>query len=181
VHGTPPGELCQRVAAFEAATDGTLCGRSKRPRRDFPNVMELLRALARACGSSSVRPPSAVGSPGVGGARRPPAAHVDGNRGAGYPDYMPDQIDPGVSGAWQIQEAKARFSELLRASVEDGPQTVTRRGVPLAVLVSVEQWNALRRVGAPTLKDLLLAPHARTAQLVPPRRHLRQRPAVRLR
>jgi prevent-host-death family protein len=97
---------------------------------------------------------------------------------------MSDQIDPGASGAWQIQEAKARFSELLRASVEDGPQTVTRRGVPLAVLVSVEQWNALRRLGAPalpTLKDLLLAPHARTAQLVPPRRHLRRRPAARLR
>lgn len=111
----------------------------------------------------------------------PSAAHVDGNRGAGYSDHMPDQIDPGVSGAWQIQEAKARFSELLRASVEDGPQTVTRRGVPLAVLVSVEQWNTLRRVGAPTLKDLLLAPHARTAQLVPPRRHLRRRPVVRLR
>jgi antitoxin Phd len=94
---------------------------------------------------------------------------------------MPDQIDPGVSGAWQIQDAKARFSELLRASVEDGPQTVTRRGVPLAVLVSVEQWNALRHVGAPTLKDLLLAPHGRTAQLVPPRRPLRRRPAARLR
>lgn len=110
----------------------------------------------------------------------PPAAHVDGNRGARHPDHMPDQIDPGVSGAWQIQEAKARFSELLRASVEDGPQTVTRRGVPLAVQVSVGQWNTLRRVGAPTLKDLLLAPHARTAQLVPPRRHLRRRPVVRL-
>ena len=94
---------------------------------------------------------------------------------------MPDQIDPDVSGAWQIQDAKARFSELLRASVEDGPQTVIRRGVPLAVLVSVEQWNALRRVGAPTLKDLLLASHGRTAQLAPPRRPLRRRPAARLR
>ena len=94
---------------------------------------------------------------------------------------MPDPIDPGVPGVWQIQEAKARFSELLRASVEDGPQTVTRRGVPLAVLVSVEQWNALRRSGEPTLKEILLAPHARTEELVPPRRHLRRRPAARLR
>lgn len=68
---------------------------------------------------------------------------------------MPDQIDPGASGAWEVQEAKARFSEFLRASVEDGPQAVTRRGVPLAVLVSVEQWHALCRLGAPTLKDLL--------------------------
>lgn len=94
---------------------------------------------------------------------------------------MADQIEPGGEGAWQIQEAKARFSELLRASVEDGPQTVTRRGVPLAVLVSMEQWNAMRRSGAPTLKDLLLAPHARAEQLVPPRRALRRRPAIRVR
>jgi antitoxin Phd len=94
---------------------------------------------------------------------------------------MADQIDSSVARAWQIQEAKARFSELLRASIEDGPQTVTRRGVPLAVLVSVEQWNALRRSGTPTLKDLLLASHARTDQLVPPRTHLRRRPAARLR
>jgi antitoxin Phd len=107
--------------------------------------------------------------------------HVDGDRAADYPDHMPDQIDPGVSGAWQIQEAKARFSELLRASVEDGPQTVTRRGVPLAVLVSAAQWNALSRAGAPTLKDLLLAPNARATQLVPPRKHLRRRAAARLR
>ena len=110
-----------------------------------------------------------------------PTARVDDSRGVQYPDHMPDQIDPGMSGAWQIQEAKARFSELLRASVEDGPQTVTRRGVPLAVLVSVEQWNALRHVGVPTLKDLLLAPHARTTQLVPARRRLRRRPVTHLR
>src|SRR6266498_2750465 len=94
---------------------------------------------------------------------------------------MADQIDSEGSRAWQIQEAKARFSELLRASVEDGPQTVTRRGVPLAVLVSVEQWNALRRSGSRTLKDLLLASHARADQLVPPRTLetlLRQRPVT---
>jgi prevent-host-death family protein len=83
--------------------------------------------------------------------------------------------------AWQIHEAKARFSELLRASVERGPQIVTRRGVPLAVLMSVEQWNAIHRSGAPTLKDFLLAPHARTEQLVPPRRRPRRRSAIRLR
>lgn len=94
---------------------------------------------------------------------------------------MADQIDSGVTKAWQIQEAKARFSELLRASLEDGPQTVTRRGVPLAVLVSVEQWNALRRTSAPTLKDLLLAPSGRTDDLVPRRTAMKQRPISRFR
>ena len=94
---------------------------------------------------------------------------------------MADQIDSTPSGGWQIQEAKARFSELLRASLEDGPQTVTRRGVPLAVLVSVEQWNALRRAASPTLKDLLLANHGRTDQLVPARSRSPRRPATRMR
>jgi antitoxin Phd len=105
----------------------------------------------------------------------------DGAAAVAYPDHMADQIDSTVPGAWQIQEAKARFSELLRASLEDGPQTVTRRGVPLAVLVSVEQWNALRRAASPTLKELLLAEHGRTDQLVPQRPRLPRRPAARLR
>jgi prevent-host-death family protein len=94
---------------------------------------------------------------------------------------MADQIESAPLKAWQIQEAKARFSELLRASLEDGPQTVTRRGVPLAVLVSVEQWNALRRTSSPTLKDLLLAGTGRTDELAPPRTRLSQRPSPRLR
>ncbi len=91
-------------------------------------------------------------------------------------DHLEDVVSPK---SWQIQEAKARFSELLRASLEDGPQTVTRRGVPLAVLVSVEQWNTLRRGTSPTLKDLLLSNDARTNHLVPPRERLRRRPIVR--
>jgi prevent-host-death family protein len=30
--------------------------------------------------------------------------------------------------SWQVQEAKARFSELLEASLKEGPQVVTKRG-----------------------------------------------------
>lgn len=40
-----------------------------------------------------------------------------------------------MTGTWQVQEAKARFSEFLSASLTDGPQVVTRRGVETAVLV----------------------------------------------
>jgi prevent-host-death family protein len=40
--------------------------------------------------------------------------------------------------SWQVQEAKARFSEFLEASKE-GPQVVTKRGVETAVLVPIEQ------------------------------------------
>ena len=46
--------------------------------------------------------------------------------------------------SWQLQEAKSRFSEFLNATLKDGPQIVTRRGVEEAVLVPIEEW---RRVG----------------------------------
>lgn len=109
------------------------------------------------------------------------AAELDRIGAFRHPDHMADLLDSSVPKAWQIQEAKARFSELLRASLEDGPQTVTRRGVPLAVLVSVEQWNALRRNASPTLKELLLATGVRADDLVPPRGRLRQRPPAQVR
>ena len=34
-----------------------------------------------------------------------------------------------MSKTWQVQEAKARFGELLEASLKEGPQIVTKRGV----------------------------------------------------
>ena len=44
---------------------------------------------------------------------------------------------------WPVQDAKARFSELLEASVKEGPQMVTRRGVETAVVVPIEEWRRL--------------------------------------
>jgi prevent-host-death family protein len=62
---------------------------------------------------------------------------------------------------WQVQEAKARFSELLDATLRKGPQIVTRRGVETAVLVPMDEWKRLQKVTRPTLKDVLLAPEPR--------------------
>jgi antitoxin Phd len=45
---------------------------------------------------------------------------------------------------WQIQEAKARFSELINRTLKDGPQTVTRHGEPVAVIVAAEEYRRLR-------------------------------------
>jgi len=47
---------------------------------------------------------------------------------------------------WPVQDAKARFSELLEASLSEGPQIVTRRGIETAVLVPFEEWQAGLRV-----------------------------------
>jgi antitoxin Phd len=81
--------------------------------------------------------------------------------------------------SWQVQEAKARFSEFLEASLKKGPQVVTRRGVEAAVLVPIKEWRRLQRAARPTLKQLLLAPEPRFEDLVRPR-VLKRRSPVRL-
>jgi prevent-host-death family protein len=45
---------------------------------------------------------------------------------------------------WQLQEAKQRFSELIRSVEADGPQFVTRHGEEVAVVVSIAEWRHLR-------------------------------------
>jgi len=82
--------------------------------------------------------------------------------------------------SWQVQDAKARFSELLDAAIEKGPQIVTRRGVETAVLVPIEEWRRLRREAHPSLKDWLLVPEPRFEPLIPPRRAFRRRPSAEL-
>jgi len=62
---------------------------------------------------------------------------------------------------WSVREAKARFRELLEASIKDGPQIVTRRGIEIAVIVPIDQWHSLRQRARPDLKELLLAPEPR--------------------
>lgn len=76
---------------------------------------------------------------------------------------------------WPVQDAKARFSELLDTCLAQGPQVVTRRGREAAVLVPIEQWQALQRAGRPSLKELLLADEPRSELPVPQRggRHRR--------
>ena len=74
-----------------------------------------------------------------------------------------------MSKTWQVQDAKARFSELLETSLTEGPQIVTRRGVEAAVLVPIDEWRRLEKRARPDLKELLLAPEARTDALTPPR------------
>jgi len=78
-------------------------------------------------------------------------------------------------GSWQVQDAKARFSEFLEASLKDGPQIVTRRGVEAAVLVPIQEWRRPQRASRPTLKQLLLAPEPRFHFPSAPRRTLGRR------
>ena len=83
--------------------------------------------------------------------------------------------------SWPVQEAKARFSELLEKSVAEGPQIVTKRGVETAVLVPIEEWRRLQQRARPTLKELLLAQEPRFEIDIPDRRQWRWRSSPELR
>lgn len=44
---------------------------------------------------------------------------------------------------WQIQSAKARFSEVFRRARSEGPQRITRQGKEGVVMVAEEQFDRL--------------------------------------
>ena len=80
-----------------------------------------------------------------------------------------------MSKTWAVQDAKARFGELLERTLSEGPQIVTKRGVEAAVLAPIDEWRHLEKRARPDLKELLLAPQARTDALTPPRPRHRRR------
>jgi antitoxin Phd len=45
--------------------------------------------------------------------------------------------------AWQVQNAKARFSEVFRLARTKGPQLITRQGKDGVVMIPVEQFDRL--------------------------------------
>lgn len=61
---------------------------------------------------------------------------------------------------WPVQDAKARFSELLDACIKNGPQLVTCRGTEAAVLVPIDQWRRIKESSRIDLKTLLLSESA---------------------
>lgn len=79
---------------------------------------------------------------------------------------------------WQVKEARAQFSALLEASVKEGPQVVTKRGVETAVLLPIDEWRRSQKIAQGNLKGLLLAPKPRTEALVPPRARDGLRPTL---
>jgi prevent-host-death family protein len=56
---------------------------------------------------------------------------------------------------WQIQDAKQRFSEMIRAVASQGPQVITRHGEDVAVVVDIGQYRRLTQPAA-SLAGILL-------------------------
>jgi antitoxin Phd len=79
---------------------------------------------------------------------------------------------------WQLQEAKARFSELIDDTLEKGPQVVTRRGIDTAVVVSIDEWHKLRDKNRLTWKYVLLGEGPRFEIPIPKRGTVKSRKPV---
>jgi prevent-host-death family protein len=59
---------------------------------------------------------------------------------------------------WQIQEAKQRFSEMIRAVMTEGPQVITRHGEDVAVVVDIGEYRRLTRPAVDIANILLGGP-----------------------
>jgi antitoxin Phd len=61
----------------------------------------------------------------------------------GTPSAAPAVGLKTVGDSWQIQSAKARFSEVFRKARAEGPQRITRQGKEGVVMVAEEQYDRL--------------------------------------
>jgi prevent-host-death family protein len=60
--------------------------------------------------------------------------------------------------SWQLQEAKNKLSELVKAARRAGPQTISVRGKDAVVVLSVEQYRQLTRKRESLVDFLLHSP-----------------------
>ena len=57
--------------------------------------------------------------------------------------FKPTRRHAAEHGTWQVQTAKAQFSELLRRARAEGPQIVTKQGKDDVVVLPIEQFRKL--------------------------------------
>lgn len=59
-----------------------------------------------------------------------------------------------MDATWQVQEAKQRFSELVRAAESGEPQIISRHGRPVAALVDIDNFRAMHE-SRPSFREFL--------------------------
>ena len=64
-------------------------------------------------------------------------------------------IPPETMEVWPLQDAKARFSEVVKRAVEQGPQHVSVRGQPTVVVLSEKTFTELTAL-RPSIVDHIL-------------------------
>ena len=93
--------------------------------------------------------------------------------GAATPSVQPPQ------GRWRLQDAKARFSELVRLAHSDGPQHVSLHGRDAVVVIAAEEFQRLKgdRSGQLLIDALQASPH-RDIEIAPDRSTMAVRDVV---
>lgn len=73
-------------------------------------------------------------------------------------------------GRWRLQDAKARFSELVRLAHSEGPQHVTLHGRDAIVVIDADEFRRLKgeRTGQLLVDALAASPH-RDIEIAPRR------------
>jgi len=82
----------------------------------------------------------------------------------------PHAAEEALNSRWPLQDAKARFSELVRLAHSDGPQHVTLHGRDAVVIVDAAEFQRLqgRRTGQLLVDALQASPH-RDVDITPAR------------
>jgi len=80
---------------------------------------------------------------------------------------------PARAGHWALQDAKARFSEVVRRAHSDGPQHVTVHGREEVVVISADEFRKLKggRSGQDLIAAMQASPH-RDVEIAPARTSL---------
>ena len=65
---------------------------------------------------------------------------------------------------WQLQEAKNRLSQLVDEALKNGPQTITRRGLPTVLVIAIDDYRK-DHVHEGTLVDFLMRSPLRDSNL----------------
>lgn len=88
----------------------------------------------------------------------------------------PPAKTPRPQGSWLLQDAKARFSELVRRVRSEGPQRVTVHGRDEVVVVSAEEFRRLKgdRTGEALIAAMQASPY-RDIDIAPPRAPMKVR------
>lgn len=61
-----------------------------------------------------------------------------------------------MNSLWKLQDAKAKFSQVVEDALNLGPQHITRRGKEAVVIISAQEYKKITQ-NQPTFKKLLLS------------------------
>jgi antitoxin Phd len=90
---------------------------------------------------------------------------------------------------WQLQDAKAKLSEVIDTARRNGPQIITQRGVKTAVVMPFDEWQESQQTWKPG-QPLTASQHKENLDMlkvlqsgpefaIPPRGRLKMRKPVR--